>query len=502
MKVMNLLLIGVSLLTQTDCVPLFTPVQIVRPNAAHTGFEVVKETLAQLATLGRNRKIALVSVVGPYHSGKSFLLNALIGKTDVFTVGPKTSPETMGLWVARTNLTVGRDQAEVWFLDSEGFFGPQVPETYDAKTFTLSLLLGDEFVYNTVKIIDSQAVNLLEMLARRAQLFRTKTESTNMDGLKLIPPHLTWVVEDFVQATDEEGQSKTRWLEQYLKAEGVDEPYLKKIFPELSVKSLFLPATTRQALVDLSKVPFDQLTPEFRADLSALRQSILERLANRSSYSSASEVAQSIQFLATALDQGLFPELPSLWQSWKSQVVDASLNDAIDLFDKTMREKVDAKGASDSMPSVDEFNRISSHARNASLVFYSELVHDFLDRDHGHSMDALLFHLEEQLKARHTQSLETYTESIRTLLREKSRAEFSAFLQQVPKAFGGQDLVEPKILDTALSEFALAHVKTFQSVVKKFEPSGESVSSTWPKAGFPAYKLHPVDELRVELLPH
>jgi len=117
---MQFLLLSFLGLIAAENLPFFSPVQIVRPNAAHTGFEPVKETIAKLASLGRSKKIAIISVVGPYHSGKSFLLNALIGKTDVFSVGPKTTPETMGLWLARTNLTVGAaEQAEVWFLDSE-----------------------------------------------------------------------------------------------------------------------------------------------------------------------------------------------------------------------------------------------------------------------------------------------------------------------------------------------------------------------------------------------
>ena len=68
-------------------------------------------------------------------------------------------------------------------MDSEGFFGPGVAESYDAKVFTIATLLGGHLVYNTVKIIDQQAVNLLEMLARRAQLFRTRTskEQANLE---------------------------------------------------------------------------------------------------------------------------------------------------------------------------------------------------------------------------------------------------------------------------------------------------------------------------------
>ena len=60
-------------------------------------------------------------------------------------------------------------------MDSEGFFGPGVDEGYDAKVFTVASLVGAHLVYNTVKVIDQQAIDLLQMLVRRAQLFRTRS---------------------------------------------------------------------------------------------------------------------------------------------------------------------------------------------------------------------------------------------------------------------------------------------------------------------------------------
>merc|ERR1719229_888053 len=110
-------------------------------------------------------------------------------------------------------------------MDSEGFFGPNVGETYDAKIFTIATLLGAHLVYNSVKIIDQQAVNLLEMLARRAQLFRTRSsaEISNADTPEFLSvrnfPPLTWVVEDFVQELPEQhrhADGATAWLRSYL----------------------------------------------------------------------------------------------------------------------------------------------------------------------------------------------------------------------------------------------------------------------------------------------
>ena len=505
--ILSLLVLGV--LCSGASVPLFTPLQLVRPNEHHTGFEVVSETVSRIMSLPVTR-IAVVSVVGPYHSGKSFLLNALIGQTNVFSVGPKTSPETMGLWICRTNVTLpAYPDVEVWFVDSEGFFGPQIPESYDAKTFTLSMMLADEFVYNTVKIIDSQAVGMLEMLARRAQLFRVKSSAASGSSTTGVQhrlerlPHLTWVVEDFVQSQDD-STSNTKWLESYLTAQGVDEPYLKKIFPELSVKSLFLPATSRQALSDLSKVPFAKLTPEFRSDLEGLRGSIINRLnEKKTDFISSSDFAQSLYFLAKALEKGLFPQIPSLWASWRTQVIDSSLADAVALFDQQLAERIDSHGSSDSIPSADVFNDVASNARKVSLVLYTELVRDFInDSESRVSLAELLPQLETEMDARHARSFSQYMESAKSFLREKLKVEFTKFLSEIPTVFDGKDLVEPEVLQRQLGKLAIARIEKFESLVTKFAPVSDTsadLPEKWQRAAFPQLKLHPVDELRGDL---
>jgi len=43
--------------------------------------------------------IKIVSIVGPYRSGKSFLLNRLIGCNEAFDVGNTTFACTKGLWI-------------------------------------------------------------------------------------------------------------------------------------------------------------------------------------------------------------------------------------------------------------------------------------------------------------------------------------------------------------------------------------------------------------------
>lgn len=64
---------------------------------SHTNLVVDEDNMKLIENIEGN--IAVVGVVGPFHSGKSFLLNQLMSKPAGFQVGPTVAAETMGLWV-------------------------------------------------------------------------------------------------------------------------------------------------------------------------------------------------------------------------------------------------------------------------------------------------------------------------------------------------------------------------------------------------------------------
>ena len=90
------------------------------------------------------------------HSGKSFLLNRLRGESSGFVVGSTIQPETHGLWAWTEPLQLAQDEAtpRTLLLDSEGFFSPGVTETYDALVFSVTTMLSDVLVYNSVRLLE------------------------------------------------------------------------------------------------------------------------------------------------------------------------------------------------------------------------------------------------------------------------------------------------------------------------------------------------------------
>lgn len=202
----------------------FKAIQIIKPTRDHKGLQLSQEGLEQLEKI--DKKVAVISIVGRYHSGKSFLLNALlnlwrglIGQTkkdfkqrfeardmNVFTVAKNVDPSTMGLWLVETDIIL-QDGSVVMFLDSEGFYGRDVTEAYDAKIFTAATLLSSHLIYNSLQLVDQNAVDYLEILARRTELFQlnniVRNEESGSERDKKMQftdfPPLSWIVGDFTQ---------------------------------------------------------------------------------------------------------------------------------------------------------------------------------------------------------------------------------------------------------------------------------------------------------------
>ena len=74
-----------------------SPLQLVRPDHQHKKLVIVEENLKYLYQI--NQPVVTISVVGKFHSGKSFLMNQIMAKTNGFGIGSKVTPETMGIWI-------------------------------------------------------------------------------------------------------------------------------------------------------------------------------------------------------------------------------------------------------------------------------------------------------------------------------------------------------------------------------------------------------------------
>lgn len=262
---------GVTQLRESS--PLQNPFQLLAPaDASRTSLVIMEEGIQVLESL--EGPVAVVAVVGPYHTGKSFLLNNLVrglkarraSETDtgdkvaeseesclnpdntttfgVFEVGKSVDPSTAGVWAYHQRVRLPAQEAypsaaprkeeeiDLLLLDTEGFAVANVSEAYDAQIFAAATVLSSVLVYNSMHLIDAKELEYLDLLAHNTQLFALKaathshTQASEVAVLGPSPsfglqdvfrlPPLLWSVQAFT--VDLQGESCTSWLTRLIKS--------------------------------------------------------------------------------------------------------------------------------------------------------------------------------------------------------------------------------------------------------------------------------------------
>uniref|UniRef100_A0A224YRT1 Interferon-induced guanylate-binding protein 2-like n=1 Tax=Rhipicephalus zambeziensis TaxID=60191 RepID=A0A224YRT1_9ACAR len=365
------------------------PVQIIKPSEDHKMLIVDKENIKAISKI--KGPVATIGVVGKFHSGKSFLMNQLMGKTKGFGIGPSVRPETMGIWMwgepLKIHLPSGQ-QISLIFLDTEGFAATNVSENYDAKIFAIATLISSHLIYNSVKIIDQSEIDYLELLSRRTQLFalRSQLSKAKWNGefvhdLLSFPP-LLWVVQDFVQTTNNE--TPTQWLHRLMETHTREsEEYkisLLDLFKSLECHTLFIPAFKRPLLTDLSQASEEDLTEEYIEERNALTKKLHEVLVPKTKNGkpiTGAELAGLLQVLVDAANEGSLADVPSRWSAFVDRLMNSAAEDCLQIYISDMNSLLQKH---DNGPIHDDlFMARHTEARNMSFILLQQLLHGLPD---------------------------------------------------------------------------------------------------------------------------
>jgi len=161
-------------------------------------------------------RLAVVGVAGLYRTGKSFLLNRLLGFQDAFEIGPTVNPCTRGLWIwgQPVELSPG---FHCMFLDTEGLGSAQRTATCDMQIFSLCILLSSLFIYNSMGAIDETAIEDLHLVLHLARHLQARSKGDGrggqdgaLSGFAEFLPDFLWVLRDFhLRLTDARGAKIT-----------------------------------------------------------------------------------------------------------------------------------------------------------------------------------------------------------------------------------------------------------------------------------------------------
>lgn len=194
---------------------------LIRHEGAEAGWRVCEEGAALLREI--NEPLVVIAIAGMYRTGKSFLLNCLIGATGgkpALNVGSTSESCTRGidLCVPPTRL---EDGSRLVLLDTEGLASMEQDEAYDAQVFALGLLLSSHFVLNSMGVLDEAAIDRLYLISELSKHVCVRADAgaalggggeeehagadAEADLAQFFPP-LLWVLRDFVVELVSEGK--------------------------------------------------------------------------------------------------------------------------------------------------------------------------------------------------------------------------------------------------------------------------------------------------------
>ncbi|XP_065122929.1 guanylate-binding protein 2-like isoform X2 [Paramisgurnus dabryanus] len=154
---------------------------------------------------GINEPVVVVSVVGLYRTGKSYLMNRLAGQQSGFALGNTIESKTKGIWmwcIPHPSIT---GQTLV-LLDTEGLGDVDKGDSQnDGWIFCLAVLLSSTLVYNSRGTIDNDAVQKLHYVTELTEQIKIKSTSkeadvTGKEDYKFVCffPSFVWCVRDFI----------------------------------------------------------------------------------------------------------------------------------------------------------------------------------------------------------------------------------------------------------------------------------------------------------------
>ena len=313
--------------------------------------ELTEEAEQMLSKINSN--LAVICIAGIYRSGKSYLLNRLLGRQDGFEIGPNITSCTKGLWIWGNTIKLKNKNTEVLIIDTEGLASAfeDRNESIDMVIFCLSLLLSSLFIYNSMKNIDESAIENLALVLNFAKKIQSKFNEVN-DYANNFPSFL-WVLRDFaLELIDNQGNKVTtkQYLENALKEENINlisnNSYNKGILEEMNKKNdirktlklffrerdcftLVRPVYEEKKLKIIDQLPVEELRPEFLNQMNILVKKIFDNIRPKSVNGGFMNGPVFLNLVKMYINSLNSDNLPDINTSWKI-VIDSQLKTAFD----------------------------------------------------------------------------------------------------------------------------------------------------------------------------
>ncbi|XP_008786072.2 guanylate-binding protein 4-like [Phoenix dactylifera] len=305
---------------------------ILEPDPDHTKLRLAREGLEAIERI--TTPIAAVAVIGPYRSGKSFLLNQLLSLQcdEGFGVGHMRDTKTKGIWVWGTpvELVIDGTKVSVLYLDTEGFESVGKSNVYDDRIFALATVMSSVLIYNLAETIREADISRLSFAVEIAEEFygRVKGQDVAFEPAKLL-----WLIQrDFLQ-----GKSVQEMVNEALQRvpnsngdKNIDQ--VNQIRESLAIMgnnntafSLPQPHLQRTKLCELKDGELDPIYVKKREQLKQLVTSIIRPKIVQGKPLSGKEFVSFLEQILEALNKGEIPSTGSLVEVFNKAILERCL---------------------------------------------------------------------------------------------------------------------------------------------------------------------------------
>jgi len=299
-------------------------------------------------------RLAVIGIAGLYRTGKSFLLNRLLGLQEGFEIGPSVNPCTKGLWIWGQPVQLAPDYHCI-LIDTEGLGSTQRTASCDMQIFSLCILLSSYFIYNSMGAIDEQAIDDLHLVLHLAKHIHVKskkgTDAEKTAELSQYFPSFLWVLRDFhLRLVNDKGATITEkeYLEQALRpGMGQDEKnklrdVIKDLFRDRDCVTVVRPVAEENDLRNIQRLPYEQLRPQFRTQVEAFVKKVYTSLKPKKIEQSFVTGAMFVSLCSEyckAINNSVVPTIQSAWTSVVQHQLRLCLKDAVQVYRTQMNDK-------------------------------------------------------------------------------------------------------------------------------------------------------------------
>ena len=269
--------------------------------------------------------LLIVSVVGRYRTGKSSLLNHLIGVPRTFTTSPSVQAQTKGLGLHICH----EDSKTICLIDTEGFGSVQATTTHDTSIFALAMLVSSGCFFNNLGTITSQNLRDLRLAARVAGML------TSCSKMGITMPPIVWVLRDFVlQLRDAHGfiMSPSEYLEDCIDNVTSSDVTsdIRTLFPNRDALTVPRPCDTDEDIQEMTNVK-----QSFIDAMNNVRKRMLlfPPKSRQNQTLDGRDLCDLVEALCHTLNtDGTLPNMDDMWATIMQKSIDRATDMAISTF--------------------------------------------------------------------------------------------------------------------------------------------------------------------------